>query len=233
MGQHISKTMSLNILERLYDLSLAFDPIRKSEALKVFDHAIPSIAPMLPQLLFQVVPAVLDVVVAVILLWFLYSPSAGLIVLVTMSLYILVTISFSSDVIPSSSSTNKRYRDMLDRNNETRIKAINSILNYETVKYNNAERIELERYRAALINWEKADYRYSSSRVIARLVQHTIIASGFLAGCLLFAWEVSQARCTPGDFVLFNFYMLGLCEPVSIRSQCYKWTREDVVMVLL
>lgn len=207
--------MSLNVLERLYDLSLAFDPIRKSEALKVFDHAIPSIAPMLPQLLFQVVPAVLDVVVAVVLLWFLYSPSAGLIVLITMSLYILVTISLSGNVIPTSTS-NKCYRDMLERNNETRIKAINSILNYETVKYNNAEHIELEQYRAAMINWEKADYRYSSSRVITRLVQHTVIASGFLAGCLLFAWEVSQARCTPGDFVLFNFYMLGLCEPVSI-----------------
>ncbi|KAI7879639.1 hypothetical protein K492DRAFT_131214 [Lichtheimia hyalospora FSU 10163] len=237
VGQHITKTMSLNTLERLYDLSLAFDPIRKSEALKVFDHAIPSIAPMLPQLLFQVVPAVIDVIVAVILLWFLYSPSAGLIVLITMSLYILVTISLSGNVIPASLS-NKRYRYMLERNNETRIKAINSILNYETVKYNNAERIELERYRTAMIDWEKADYRYSSSRVITRLVQHTVIASGFLAGCLLFAWEVSQARCTPGDFVLFNFYMLGLCEPLSdfdahYRSMQASWIELDKVLGLL
>jgi ATP-binding cassette subfamily B (MDR/TAP) protein 6 len=113
----------------------------------------------------------------------------------------------------------KFRRAAIEKDNYARTKAVDSLLNFETVKYYNAESFEINRYKDAMVSYQEADWKSSVSLNILNLTQNAVITGGLLAGCLLFAWEVSQGRSTPGDFVSFNMYMMQLYTPVSCH--CY------------
>lgn len=172
------------------------------------DRGTNSIVQLLSQILFQVLPALANIVVAVFVFAITFSPPFGVIVFVTMSLYLFVTISLTE-------WRTKYRRTMIELDNSARTKAVDSLLNFETVKYYGAEEFEINRYKDAIIEYQKADWKSSTSLNVLNLAQNAVITGGLLAGCLLFAWEVSQGRLTSGDFVAFNMYMMQLYTPVS------------------
>lgn len=210
IGQYTTREISVKMFTHLHSLSLHFHINRKTgEVLRVMDRGTSSIVQLLSQILFQVFPALANILVAVFIFWFRYSPPYGIIVFITMSLYLFVTIALTE-------WRTKYRRKMIELDNSARTKAVDSLLNFETVKYYGAEDFEIGRYKDAIIEYQKADWKSSSSLNVLNLSQNAVITGGLLAGCLLFAWEVSEGRLTSGDFVAFNMYMMQLYTPVNI-----------------
>lgn len=213
IGQYTTREISIKAFSHLHNLSLDFHIGRKTgEVLRILDRGTNSISSLLSQMLFQIFPAIVNIGLAVIVCAYVFSPSFGLILFLTMSLYIFVSITMTE-------WRTKFRRAAIEKDNYARTKAVDSLLNFETVKYYNAESFEINRYKDAMVSYQEADWKSSVSLNILNLTQNAVITGGLLAGCLLFAWEVSQGRSTPGDFVSFNMYMMQLYTPVSCH--CY------------
>ena len=95
---------------------------------------------------------------------------------------------------------------------------MDSLLNFETVKYYNAERFEVRRYDEAILKFQVADYKVSASLNLLNLSQNLVITIGLLVGCLLCAWKVTRGEFKIGDFILFVTYINQLYTPVSLND---------------
>ena len=94
---------------------------------------------------------------------------------------------------------------------------MDSLLNFETVKYYNAERFEAKRYDDAIVKYQVADYKVSASLNMLNLCQNLVITGGLLAGCLMCAWKVTRGDFGVGDFILFVTYINQLYGPVRLK----------------
>ncbi|KAI7866600.1 hypothetical protein BDF14DRAFT_1882380 [Spinellus fusiger] len=223
MGQYTTREISVKLFSHLHSLSLDFHITRKTgEVLRVMDRGTNSVVQLLSQILFQILPALANIVLAVFVFSIKFSPPFGAIVFVTMSLYILAT------VVVTEWRTKFRRR-MIELDNYSRTKAVDSLLNFETVKYYGAEGFEVNRYKDAIVEYQAADWKSSVSLNILNLVQNTIITAGLLAGCLLFAWEVSKGQLTSGDFVAFNIYMMQLYTPLHWFGTYYRMIQSNFI----
>lgn len=104
---------------------------------------------------------------------------------------------------------------MNEYNNNVNGIAVDSLLNFETVKYFGAERFEVSRYDNAMQEYLRADLKNSASLPILNLVQNLILTLALLAGSLLCSYEVTIGTKQVGDFILFNAYLLQISVPVS------------------
>ncbi|CAG8655381.1 14237_t:CDS:10 [Dentiscutata erythropus] len=209
IGQYTTREISVQMFEHLHGLSLSYHINRKTgEVLRVMDRGTNSIISLLNQILFQIFPVIVDIVVAVIFFVIEFGWIFGLIVFVTMSLYIFATVFITE-------WRTKFRREMIELDNDTRTKAVDSLLNFETVKYYNAERYEVQRYDDAIQKYQVADYKVSSSLNILNISQNLVITMGLLSGCLLCSYKVTQRIFTVGDFILFVTYINQLYSPVN------------------
>ncbi|KAG2210102.1 hypothetical protein INT46_010307 [Mucor plumbeus] len=210
IGQYTTREISLKVFNHLHSLSLGFHINRKTgEVLRVMDRGTSSVVSLLNQILFQIFPVWANIILVTLFTTYMYAPSFGLIVFVTMILYMYVTIAVTE-------WRTKYRRSMIELDNNARTKAVDSLLNFETVKYYNAENFELDRYKYAILKYQQADWKSSVSLNVLNLAQNAIITGGLLSGCLLFAYQVSKGQLSPGDFVAFNMYMMQLYTPASI-----------------
>ncbi|RUS19582.1 ATP-binding cassette, sub-family B, member 6 [Jimgerdemannia flammicorona] len=171
------------------------------------DRGTNSIIQLLSQIFFQIVPTLVDIVIAVLYFIIAFGWSFGTIVLTTMVLYIYITVAITEW------RTSFR-REMIELDNDARAKAVDSLLNFETVKYYNAEEFEVRRYARAIESFQVADFKSSSSLNVLNLSQNAVITAGLLVGCLLCAYKVVNGKLSVGDFVLFLTYILQLYQPV-------------------
>lgn len=221
IGQYTTREISLKVFSHLHSLSLSFHINRKTgEVLRVMDRGTSSVVSLLNQILFQIFPVWMNIILVTFFTTYMYAPSFGLIVFVTMVLYMYVTIAVTE-------WRTKYRRSMIELDNNARTKAVDSLLNFETVKYYNAENFELDRYKDAILQYQQADWKSSVSLNVLNLAQNTIITGGLLSGCLLFAYQVSKNQLSPGDFVAFNMYMMQLYTPVCYAFVCFE--REVIV----
>src|SRR4051812_43458074 len=181
------------MFERLHNLSLQFHINRKTgEVLRVMDRGTNSIIQLLSQILFQIFPTLVDILVAVLYFLFVSGVSYGIIVLATMVFYIYITIAITEW------RTSFR-REMIELDNDARAKAVDSLLNFETVKYYSAENFEVQRYAQAIERYQVADFKSSSSLNVLNLSQNAVITGGLLVGCLLCAYEVVKGDLSKGS----------------------------------
>jgi ATP-binding cassette subfamily B (MDR/TAP) protein 6 len=209
IGQYTTREISLKTFSHLHSLSLGFHINRKTgEVLRIMDRGTSSVVNLLNQILFQIFPVWANIILISCFTTFTYAPSFGFIVFMTMVLYMYVTIAVTE-------WRTKYRRSMIELDNYARTKAVDSLLNFETVKYYNAENFEINRYKDAILEYQEADWKSSVSLNVLNLAQNAIITGGLLSGCLLFAYEVSNGQLSAGDFVAFNMYMMQLYTPVS------------------
>ncbi|CAO3587296.1 unnamed protein product [Absidia cylindrospora] len=221
--QHTTREISIKMFEHLHSLSLAFHINRKTgEVLRVMDRGTSSIVQLLQQVVFQVFPAIANIIVAVFFFAFRFSLSFGLIVFITMALYLYVTIRMTQ-------WRTKFRREMNQLDNLARTKAVDSLLNFETVKYYGAESFEVDRYKTAIIDYQKADWKSSISLNVLNLTQNAVITLGLLVGSLLFAWEVSKGNLTAGDYVIFQMYMMQLYSPLHFFGTYYRMIQQNFI----
>lgn len=223
IGQFTTREVSVKLFAHLHSLSLHYHINRKTgEVLRVVDRGTSSIVQLLSQIVFQIFPALANILIAVVVFSVHFSIPFGAIVFVTMSLYLYTTITLTEW------RTSFR-RKMNELDNYARTKAVDSLLNFETVKYYNAEGFEVHRYDNAIVEYQKADYKNSVSLNVLNLAQNAVITSGLLAGCLLFAFEVSRGNLTAGDFVSFNVYMMQLYTPLHFFGTYYRMIQQNFI----
>lgn len=226
--QYSNSTLTIQFFEHVHNLSLQFHLNRKTgELLRILDRGTSSIVSLLSTILFQLLPVVADVAVAV---WYFYRSwtwEYAVIVFVTILLYIIVTVTVTE-------WRTRFRRAMISFDNDARAKAVDSLLNFETVKYYSNEQFEVDRYREAIRKYMEADYKSQVTYQLLNLMQTFVITLGLMAGCLLCAYEISQGKRKVKDFVIFLTYLAQLYQPVSVtRSNQSKVECADIIYWVL
>lgn len=221
--QFTSRRLQVDVLHHLHSLSLRWHLGRKTgEVLRVMDRGTQSINNLLSYLLFNILPTLVDIGVAIVFFVVAFDGWFGLIVFTTMLGYILFTIYITE-------WRTKFRRDMNERDNAARAKAVDSLLNFETVKYYGAERYEVERFNTAIEGYQEAEWKSLASLNVLGSGQNAIITLGLLAGASLCAYRVTQGLLTVGDFVLFCTYILQLYAPLNFFGTYYRMIQAALV----
>lgn len=225
--QYSNSTLTIQFFQHVHNLSLQFHLNRKTgELLRILDRGTSSIVSLLSTILFQLFPVVADVAVAVVYFYRKWSWEYAVIVFVTILLYIIVTVTVTE-------WRTRFRRAMISFDNDARAKAVDSLLNFETVKYYSNEQFEVDRYREAIRKYMVADYKSQVTYQLLNLMQTFVITLGLLVGCLLCAYEISQGKRSVADFVIFLTYLVQLYQPVSVHDGTGTWKYADVVLIML
>ncbi|KAI9207679.1 ATP-binding cassette sub-family B member 6, mitochondrial [Polychytrium aggregatum] len=224
VGQFTTREISIKMFEHLHHLSLRFHLNRKTgEILRVQDRGVASIVSLLSSILFNVIPTLIDIVVACIYFTMEFDLTFGMIVFVTMVLYLIVTIT-----ITEWRTKYKKLTNQLD--NEMEAKAVDSLLNFETVKYYNAESYEVAQYTQALNKYQHADLINSLSQSALNTAQNFIVQFGLLIGCGLCARRVIiEKTMTIGDLVQYLSYITQLYGPLNYFGNYYRVIQKNFV----
>ncbi|XP_065416520.1 ATP-binding cassette sub-family B member 6 isoform X1 [Chrysemys picta bellii] len=139
-----------------------------------------------------------------------------------MSLYLTLTIIITE-------WRTKYRRDMNSRDNEAKARAVDSLLNFETVKYYNAESYEVNRFNDAILKYQVSEWKVNASLALLNQTQNLIIGLGLLAGSLLCAYFVTETRFQVGDFVLFGTYIIQLYTPLNWFGTYYRMIQSSFI----
>ncbi|XP_065894792.1 ATP-binding cassette sub-family B member 6-like [Dysidea avara] len=221
--QYTSRTMQVDLFAHLHALSLRWHLGRKTgEVLSVMDRGTSSITNLLNYIIFNIIPTFADIGVAVVYFIIAFDAWFGLIVFVTMALYLLATIGVTE-------WRTKYRRDMNERQNDMKAKAVDSLLNFETVKYYGAGDYEVDRLNKAVLAYQDSEWKSLASLNILNSAQNVIITIGFLSGSLLCAYRVKQGILGVGDYVLFATYILQLYQPLNWFGTYYRMIQQSFI----
>lgn len=221
--QYTSRALQVDLFRHLHSLSLRWHLGRKTgEILRVIDRGTQSMNNLLSYVLFNILPTFVDVGIAIIYFVISFDAWFGLIVFTTMTGYLLFTVYITE-------WRTKYRRIMNERDNETRAKAVDSLINFETVKYYGREEYEVERFKAAILKYQRAEWESLASLNILGLGQNMIITAGLLVGSLLCAYRVEHGRLNVGDFVLFGTYIIQLYAPLNFFGTYYRLIQQAFI----
>src|SRR5579863_5898382 len=222
VGQRAVRQVALSAFRHIHSLSLRFHLERRTGGLaRAVERGTAAIEFLLTFMLFNVVPTVFEIVVVCAILWRFYSWSFALVTLTTIVTYICFTFLVTDWRI-------RFRREMNTRNSEANTKAVDSLLNYETVKYFANEAHEAERYDSALAAYERAAVRSQTTLSLLNVGQGAIIAVGLIGVMLLAAQGVAAHRMTVGDFVLVNTYLIQLYTPLNFLGMVYRNIKQSL-----
>ncbi|KAL0883110.1 hypothetical protein ABMA27_016570 [Loxostege sticticalis] len=222
--QYTTRELQLELFKHLHDLPLRWHLSRKTgEVLRVMDRGTDSIDNLLSYILFSITPTLVDIVIAVIFFCLQFNAWFGLIVFSTMVLYIIATIVVTE-------WRTKFQRRMNTADNEQKAKSVDSLLNFETVKYYGAESYEVMSYRDAIVNYQKEEFKSLLTLNMLNTMQNIIICGGLLAGSLLCVhMVVNTTELTVGDYVLFASYIVQLYVPLNWFGTYYRAIQKNFV----
>ncbi|KAJ9597259.1 hypothetical protein L9F63_011895, partial [Diploptera punctata] len=224
--QYTTREVEVNLFKHLHGLSLRWHLSRKTgEVLRVMDRGTDSINNLLNYILFSIVPTIIDILVAVVYFISAFNGWFGLIVFITM-----VSPLFSAATIFVTEWRTKFQRRMNLADNETRARSVDSLLNFETVKYYGAEDYEVECYREAILNFQQEEWRSMITLNILNTMQNVIVCGGLLTGSLLCVhMVVNNEGLTVGDYVLFASYITQLYVPLNWFGTYYRAIQKNFV----
>ena len=221
--QYTARTMQIQLFAHLHSLSLRWHLGRKTgEVLSVMDRGTNSINNLLSYIIFSILPTFADIGVAIIYFVVAFDAWFGLIVFLTMAFYLLATIGITE-------WRTKYRRDMNELQNVTKAKAVDSLLNFETVKYYGAEEYEVQRLNKAVEAYQTSEWKSLSSLNVLNSAQNVIITIGLLVGSLLCAYRVTEGELEVGDFVLFATYIVQLYQPLNWFGTYYRMIQQSFI----
>ncbi|MGE3969020.1 MAG: ABC transporter ATP-binding protein/permease, partial [Dongiaceae bacterium] len=223
VAQRAIRKVALSTFRHLHRLSLRFHLDRQTGGLsRAIERGAKGIEFLLFFVLFNVLPTLLEIALVCGILWKLYDFWFALITFVTIVGYIAYTLLVTEWRI-------KYRRQMNETDSEANTKAIDSLLNYETVKYFTNEEHEARRYDVALQGYEKAAVKTRVSLSLLNIGQAVIIAVGVTVMMAMAARGVAQGRMTVGDFVLVNTYLIQLYLPLNFLGTVYREIRQSLI----
>ncbi|MDD4978389.1 MAG: ABC transporter ATP-binding protein/permease [Gallionella sp.] len=220
--QRAIRRVALQVFEHLHSLSLRFHLDRQTGGVsRDIERGTRGIGFLLNFTLFNILPTLLEIVLVAIILLKKYNAWFAIITFITLVAYIIFTL-----FITEWRMVVRRTMNDLDSKANTR--AIDSLLNYETVKYFGNEAYEARRYDHNMEHWEQAAVRNQTSLALLNAGQSVIIAIGITALMLLAAQEVVSGKMTIGDLVLVNVFMLQLYMPLHFLGFVYREIRHSL-----
>jgi ATP-binding cassette subfamily B protein len=222
VGQRAVRQIALAAFRHIHSLSLRFHLERRTGGLaRAVERGTAGIEFLLSFMLFNIVPTVFEIVVVCGILWRLYSWAFAAVTLATIVAYIGFTFVMTDWRI-------RFRREMNTRNSEANTKSVDSLLNFETVKYFANEAHEAERYDRALSAYEHAAVRSETTLALLNVGQGVIIAGGLIGVMILAAEGVAAGNMTVGDFVLVNAYLLQLYMPLNFLGVVYRNIKQSL-----
>ncbi|MCP3880525.1 MAG: ABC transporter ATP-binding protein/permease [Sulfitobacter sp.] len=223
VGQRALRMLALETFEHIHKLSMRYHITRKTGGLsRIIERGVKGVEFLLRFLLFSIGPLILELLLVGIILTVLFDAWYLLIVTVTIGLYVWFTFAVTEWRV-------KLRRQMNDRDTDANQKAIDSLLNYETVKYFVAEQREAQRYDAAMAGYEEAAIKTNYSLAFLNFGQSLLITCGLVGVMILAAIGVQNGDLTVGDFVMVNAYMVQLTVPLNFLGTVYREIRQALV----
>jgi ATP-binding cassette subfamily B protein len=223
VGQDAARRLSGQVFRHIHDLSLRFHLERRTGSLtKIVERGTKSIDMMLYFLLFNIAPTLIELL-AICAIFFVKF-GAGL-VAATLAM-VVIYIAFTRKVTDWRAQI---QRDMNEVDNKAIGRAVDSLLNYETVKYFGAEEREAKRYDEAIGAFAKAAVRNETSLAWLNIGQ-SFITNLMMAGAMIFTvWGWSRGQFTPGDVVLVNSLLMQLFRPLDMLGWVYRSIRQGLI----
>jgi len=220
--QNAVRRVALETFRHLHALSLRFHLDRQTGGLsRAIERGIRGTEFLLSYLLFNFVPTMFEILLVCGILWRFYSGSFALTMVVTIVLYVLFTFAITDWRV-------KFRREMNERDAEANTKAIDSLLNFETVKYFANEEHEARRFDVALQAYEHAAVKAQATLTLLNGGQGLIMATGLVAVMLLAADGVMKGTMTVGDFVMVNSYLIQLYQPLNVLGMVYRNIKQSL-----
>jgi len=214
---------SVRLFEHLHRLGARFHASRQTGVLvRDVERGTGGLAFLLGTALFTLLPTLVEIVTVVAILVAGYSVWFAVIVAVTFTLYAIVTAVLTSRRM-------KLQRQMNEYDSATSGRLVDSLLNYENVKFHNSEANESRRLQATLSKWVGVGIENQRALSALHVAQSGIIALGVAAVMLLAGQEVLVARMSVGDLVLVNAYIIQICLPLSTLGLVFRQAREALV----
>ena len=220
VSQHSIRQISLKMFEHLHNLSLQFHLNRQTGALaKYIDRGTKGIDFLLRYVLFNVVPTFFEIFLVAAILFYLYGFWYAFVTLITIGLYSYLTFQITE-------WRNVFRKRMNKSDNEVSTKMIDSLLNYETVKYFNNEIYESNRLDESLKEYELAANQSRHSLSLLNIAQTFIIMLGITIMLVMSAYGIRNGDISIGGFVVINAYMLQLYQPLNFLGSVYREIRQ-------
>jgi ABC-type transport system involved in Fe-S cluster assembly fused permease/ATPase subunit len=214
--QRAIRRVALQVFEHLHALSLRFHLERQTGGVsRDIERGTRGISFLLTFLLFNILPTLLEIGLVAAILFVKYDPLFAIITFVTLAAYIVFTL-----VVTEWRMVFRRTMNDMDSKANTR--AIDSLINYETVKYFGNEKYEVARYDEQMKSWEFSAVRNQTSLATLNAGQSIIIAVGVTLLMLLASQQVVAGKMTVGDLVLVNVFMLQLYMPLHFLGFVYR-----------
>lgn len=223
VGQNALRNIALNTFRHLHLLSLRFHLERRTGGLsRVIERATRGIDFLLRFMLFNIIPTILEIAMISSIFWINFGFLYALITFVCLSSYIYFTIAVTEWRL-------KYRREMNKQDTKANGRAIDSLINFETVKYFTSELHEADRYDKSLRLYEKASIRSQLSLTLLNIGQGIIISGGLVAVLLMGAQGVVDGRFTIGDFVLINALLIQIYIPLNFLGFVYREIKQALV----
>ncbi len=223
VGQDAVFGLTEDVFARLHQLSLRFHLSRRTgEVTRVVERGTKSINSMLYFLLFNIAPTAIELVVVSVIFWTIFGWELVAATGVTVVAFIWVTQAITEWRV-------KLRKEMNDLDGQAMARAVDSLLNYETVKYFGAEARERERYSRSAGAYAEAAIKTENSLGLLNIVQ-AVILNLMMGGAMAWTvWGWSQGRLSPGDLVLVNTYLMQLFRPLDMLGWVYRTIRQGLI----
>ena len=223
VSQNAIRRVSLKVFKHLHFLSLDFHLSRQTGGLNRFiDRGTKGIDFLLRYVLFNVVPTFIELVLVIIILLTLYGFEYAIITFITISIYVILTFTITQWRL-------QFRKDMNSADNAASTKMIDSLLNFETVKYFNNENHEFKRLDESLEKYENAANKNRTSLSLLNISQTFVIMIGITLMLVLTVFGIQNKTITVGGFVVINAYMLQLYQPLNFLGTIYREIRQSLV----
>jgi ABC-type transport system involved in Fe-S cluster assembly fused permease/ATPase subunit len=222
VGQDATRRLAENVFAHLHNLSMRFHMNRRTGAVtKVIERGTKSIDIMLYFLLFNIAPTVIELIGVSTIFWFKFGWELVAATLIMVVVYIFFTQRVTD-------WRNKLREEMNELDTRTVARSVDSLLNYETVKYFNAEGRESAAYSAVVQQWAAAAVK-SENSLAALNIGQALITNLMLAGAMGYTiWGWSQGQFTTGDVVFVNTLLAQLFRPLDMLGMVYRTIRQGL-----
>jgi ABC-type transport system involved in Fe-S cluster assembly fused permease/ATPase subunit len=223
VGQRALRQLALETFEHIHRLSMRYHITRKTGALsRIIERGVKGVDFLLRFLLFSIGPLIIELIMTSVILYSLFDIRYLLVVVTTIALYVVFTFAVTEWRV-------KIRKIMNDQDTDANQKAIDSLLNYETVKYFSAETREINRYDSAMQKYEQAALKTQYSLAFLNFGQSLFISCGLIIVMVMAAIGVSDGSMSVGDFVMVNAYIIQITMPLNFLGTIYREIRQAIV----
>ncbi len=223
VGQRAIRTVALEVFRHLHALSLRFHLQRQTGGLtRAIERGTRAIELLLRFSLFNIVPTFVEIALVFFILWKTVDLAVALVTVGTVVVYVGYTMAVTEWRL-------KFRREMNEQDSRANTKAIDSLLNFETVKYFGNEEHEARRYDVALAGYERASVKSHTSLALLNVGQATIISAGLTAVMVMTGYGIIAGTMTLGAFVMANTYLMQLYQPLNFFGFVYREIKQALI----